>query len=87
MINIVAQSGRPVYGLMKYFIDTENEVAELPKDRQPGSTALVKESGNTYMLDSQGVWNLLKNSSGGSSGTGDIYESLTNEEIDTIFDN
>ena len=23
MINIVAQSGRPVYGLMKYFIDTE----------------------------------------------------------------
>lgn len=86
MINIVAQSGRPVYGLMKYFLDTESEVAELPADRQPGSTALVKESGNTYMLDSQGVWNLFKGSSGGS-GTGDIYESLTNEEIDTIFDN
>lgn len=69
MINFVARSGKTSYGVKNYLADTETDISLLPTTCAPGSTCLVAESGNTYILNNSKQWILLPTNSGGSQGT------------------
>lgn len=83
MINICAQSGKVSYNLTDFVLDTEDDVANLPIDRAPGSKAFVIDTKTSYILNSHREWKKIPSSSSGGEGGIDI---LTKEEIDTIFD-
>lgn len=56
MIKIVAQSGHNAYGIKQYVVDTEKEIDNLPIDDQMGSSALVIETSDVYMLNGKKEW-------------------------------
>ena len=95
-LNTVA--GRMVYrrpAKKEYFCDTESDVAQLPMNCAPGSTAKVIETGNVYMADSTGKWvHQPQADQGDGPGTGgEVTEDdvVTDEEaqdvIDSVFGN
>lgn len=56
MINIASQFGQASYNVVKLILDTEDDVAYLPRDFAPGSTAFVISTSENYMLNSNGEW-------------------------------
>lgn len=84
-INIQAQNGKISYGVTKYILDTEAELSELPTFVSPGSNAFVISTNDSYMLNSKKEWVKISHSSGGGGGE-EEYESLTKEEIDSLFE-
>jgi hypothetical protein len=74
MITIgINHSNKRFYGAMYYLCDYENDVANLPIDKSPGSEAVVIETGNVYMLNSQHEWILQQsNSNNNTSNDGTI---------------
>lgn len=50
------QSNRTDYNLREYVLDTEADVANLPKTDAPGSTAFVIETSAVYMCNTEGEW-------------------------------
>lgn len=71
MYGLTHESGRAVYGLKHFVLDTEAEVKNLPTDDMliPGSTAFVISTSNSYMLNNQYSW-VKVNLSNGSGGSG-----------------
>jgi hypothetical protein len=61
MINIIGQGDKTTTYLMSYVADTEADItAEEPSDNIAiGSTCLVIETSNVYMLGSDRQWHLL----------------------------
>lgn len=61
MINIIGQGDKATTYLMSYVADTEADItAEEPSDDIAiGSTCLVIETSNVYMLGSDRQWHLL----------------------------
>lgn len=61
MINIIGQGDKTTTYLMSYVADTEADItAEEPSDEIAiGSTCLVIETSNVYMLGSDRQWHLL----------------------------
>lgn len=53
------ENDRARYSLVEYVADTENDVNNLPTDCLPGSSCIVAETSNVYMLNNQGQWVLL----------------------------
>lgn len=66
MINVVQQNGTPVYGVIKFVVDTEAEVATLPTTVKTGSMCFVIETSHIYMINSEGEW--IKVAIGGGGG-------------------
>lgn len=69
------RSNKPFYNMAEFLCDYESDIADLPTNRGPGSTARVVETGNVYILNNNHEWvKQPKNSGGGgsSSGEGDI---------------
>lgn len=56
MINLYSQNGDVQYNIREYIVDTEDEIANLPKGAAMGSTALVLSTAELFMLDGQGEW-------------------------------
>lgn len=52
----------------EFVMDTASDVNDLPTDVYPGSAALCIETGDVYVMNSTGEWNML--GSGSSSGGG-----------------
>lgn len=75
----------------KFVCDAEADIANLPTEKNkvyPGSTAVVAETGNLYILNASRQWVLFKSASGGNSGGGDSldgYDYATTEDIDALF--
>lgn len=59
MFSIMKENDRARYSLVEYVADTENDVNNLPTDCLPGSSCIVAETSNVYMLNNQGQWVLL----------------------------
>ena len=47
---------KALYGTVKFLCDYQSDVANLPNNRKPGSTAYVIENGNRYILNSNKEW-------------------------------
>lgn len=59
MINIISQGGKTSYKIEDYIADTLADLADLPTDFSdvaPGSTCLVIETSQVFMLNSEGEW-------------------------------
>jgi len=48
--SITSQSGQTTYKVTEYVVNTEDEVSSIPTDAASGSTILVIETANVYML-------------------------------------
>jgi hypothetical protein len=61
--SITSQSGQTTYQVTEYVVNTEADVASVPTDVASGSTILVIETGQVYMLsvmeDGTKQWELL----------------------------
>lgn len=61
--SITSQSGQTTYKVTEYVVNTENDVASVPTDAASGSSILVIETGQVYMLsvmeDGTKQWALL----------------------------
>ena len=56
------------HGPLRYLIDKDSDISELPTDCSVGSKVVVAESGNTYLLNNQHEWKKQITSSGDESG-------------------
>lgn len=66
------RSNKPFYNMAEFLCDYESDIADLPTNRGPGSTARVVESGNIYVLNNNHEWiKQPKDSGGGSSTSGE----------------
>ena len=57
MFGYMSNSGKTTTYNNEYWADTEADVANIPVDSAaPGSTVIVIETGNVYMLNSKQEW-------------------------------
>lgn len=71
---IYFNSGHTAYGVKEYICDTNADVDLLPLDDVPGSSALVIDSGDLYILNSKHEWKRQGSGNGSSSGGSDTAE-------------
>lgn len=81
------RSNKPFYNMAEFLCDYESDIADLPKNRGPGSTARVVETGNIYILNNNHEWvKQPKNSGGGgSSSEGEIIVLNDNTSANDIL--
>lgn len=76
MINIGSNGGKVAYGIKTFYVDTPEDVANLPITCAPGSMARVISDSTTYCLNSELKWIKVNftgsNGGGNSSGEQDI---------------
>ena len=85
MYSHVAQSGKAVYGIKHFVVDTTAEVQELPTNCHMGSTAFVIETSETYMINGQRKWVKVVFASEAGSGSGSGTGS-NSEEVHIVYD-
>lgn len=56
MYSIIRENDRAKYSITDYVADTEADIADLPTTANPGSTCIVIETSNVYMLNNQKQW-------------------------------
>ena len=56
MYSISSNSGHTAYGTKDFICDTVADIADLPIDITPGSTAFVIEGSLCYMLNNSQTW-------------------------------
>ena len=69
---VYSNSGHTAYGVKEYICDTNTDIDLLPLDDAPGSSALVIETGDIYILNSSHEWKqqgYSAASGGGSTAT------------------
>ena len=77
MISIYKQDGEIMYGVKDYVVDTREDILSLPTDKhvKAGSSALVIETGDVFMLNNEREWVCIGgiggSSGGGSAASGD----------------
>ena len=70
------------HGLNRYIVDEVSDIETLPAYIQPGSKAIVANSGDVYLLNNEHKWIKQPTSSGGGSGGG-----ASQEEVEEIIEN
>ena len=83
MIQLTSANGEVAYGVNEYIIDTDTELANIPKSAEAGSTAYSVSSGSTFIKGNDGNWS-VKNA-GASSGDGDQGGSTIIELPDNLL--
>lgn len=73
MINLKSFAGRKAYNVKKYVVDSTADLSDLPTTGQPGSTAFIIESSETYMLNGNQEWKKISIGSGSGSSGEDIH--------------
>lgn len=56
MINLISQSGDVQYKVVDYVVDTPDDILELSTECAMGSSALVINTSELYMLNGQKEW-------------------------------
>ena len=70
-MNIVSNSGKIAYGVKRYILQSDDEVANLPLNVTPGSSAKNFLTGKEWVfVDRTHGWVQVKTQSGGGSGGG-----------------
>lgn len=59
MVYITKNNDKTASYVMEYVADEEADVSNLPTDCAPGSSCIVIESSNVYMLNNKGEWKSL----------------------------
>lgn len=59
MINILKSGNNPSKYVMEYIADTEDDIKSLTTDATPGSTCLVIETAEVYMINGNHEWKKL----------------------------
>lgn len=77
MYSLISNRGKIAYDIQRFIVDFETEIAELPTNGAPGSTAFVIENGSRYMLNNERRWKLLPSSGTGGGGGGSIDPTAT----------
>ena len=82
MYSISANRNKIAYDIKRFIVDFTSDIANLPTNCTPGSTALVLENSQRYMLNNNRNWVLIKTSgeSGSGGGSGD------NTEMEVVYD-
>ena len=57
--NTLSQSGHTAYGIKEFVVDEDKDIDTLPIDVPMGSAAVVIDTGNVYMMNSQDEWKQL----------------------------
>lgn len=60
MVNCIEQGGQVQYNVVNLAVDTEADIVNLSTKYAPGSTAIVIETSQVYMLNGLLVWTELK---------------------------
>lgn len=85
MYGTVSSSGRTTTYCNEYWVDTKADMDLIPKNSAaPGSTVIVIDSGNRYILNSKKEWILLTNSTSSSSPSPEIGLA-TKQDIADLF--
>ena len=92
--SIVNQSGQSTYNIVEYVVNTEDDIADVPTDAASGSTILVIETGQVYVLsvmsDGTKKWELLADEGGGGGGgssTSKVLQSfIDNSTVEMLYD-
>lgn len=81
MYALTKQNDDIAYNIREYVCDTEEDIASIPTDCAPGSSLVVIETGNIYLLNTSFTWELVP----GDVGTGNEQNlaGLTDVEIST----
>lgn len=77
MYSLIKQNDDVTYNLRDYTCDTENDVRFVPTNCAPGSSLLVIETGNMYLLNTSLTWELVAGGSGAAAVIDDVTPSLT----------
>ncbi len=56
MISVIKQNDNVSAYVTEFVADTEADIATLPTDVFPGSTCIVAETANVYILNSKREW-------------------------------
>lgn len=56
MYSTIRENDRAKYSITDYVADTEADINDLPTTVSPGSTCIVIETSNVYMLNNQKQW-------------------------------
>lgn len=59
MFNIIKQGEHSTPYVVEYVVDTLADVANLPTNNAPGSTCIVIETSDVYMLNNKEEWKKL----------------------------
>lgn len=62
MYSLYASDDNISYGIKKFILDTEEDINMLPKNIQSGSSALVMNNSQLYILNNEKKWIKLNNS-------------------------
>lgn len=71
MFNITRQGNHSTAYVTEYVADTAEDVAKLPIDSAPGSTCVIIDTGDVYILSNEKEWKKLSGSAAGG-GVGSI---------------
>ena len=61
---LYANDDNIAYGVKKFIVDTTADLAQLPKNITPGSSALVIKTSTIYMLSNEHNWEKITIASG-----------------------
>lgn len=56
MFSIIRSSDNTDPYVTEFIVDTESDLLDLPKQVSPGSTCIVSENGNVFILSVQKEW-------------------------------
>ena len=62
---LYANDDNIAYGVKKFIVNTTVDLAQLPKNITPGSSALVTKTSKIYVLNNEHEWDELNIASGG----------------------
>lgn len=89
MYNILANSGKRTYGVKTYMVNTLADIDAIPllPTVAPGSTVIVAETSNKYILSRDRIWIPLTGSGSSSGGdSGEVKDEITYEGGDLNVD-
>ena len=60
MYSLYANDDNISYGIQKFVLDTDSDIINLPVGIKPGSSALIINSSNIYVLNHEKKWIKIK---------------------------
>lgn len=54
--SLIKDRNMTIKGIVSYLVDSEDDIANLPVDKRPGSTARVVGTQTTYILNNSYTW-------------------------------
>ena len=86
MVVLKNQNGTGQFGTMKYLLDDEEDLKDLPLDVNIGSTATVIETGNVYLFSPKHSQWILQKKTNLSNQTELLDGSISRKKIDKEFE-